>query len=257
MFTFSYPTISCLTEFLGCVHNSMTSNSGFQWHGYNVISGCSDFFNIPFDTQKLIAPNDSFQVMGIDIPVLISPDKESKGTIMILAQDPLRNIKEFSNRGINLANEIIIGLPFAVQSKANRGTKVWHAESQQDGYDGIITQLLNEGYSVYLTDIRKFYAGCIAPNGGQRSTYNPGKAGDQIYRKLLFDEINIVNPTKIAAIGTNAQHAINHSYFNIISAPIVDLPHPSGRNTFWNSTNCRDSRSKANYLAQLILSRNT
>ena len=91
--------------------------------------------NNPQYTQDLI---------GVDIPVLLSQvNKASKGIIVILGESPLRTRNDKDDK-----NNIVFGLPYAVHMDMNN-------PAQSRMYKKIFNKLLNEGYSIYLTDIIK------------------------------------------------------------------------------------------------------
>lgn len=217
---FIYPTLPLLNQFFfnNTKNISFNNVSNYFWKG--MYPNAIDFFSVPFNAQSRISQNPNYQIMGIDVPVLIKDDsKESKGTIVILAQDPLRNIKDFQGR-FNISKDIIVGLPFAVQADLGGGTTVWH---------GIIKGLLKKGYSVYLTDVHKFYAGALI-NGKQKLVYKPNKSEKAHERQLLSDEINVLNPVYVAAFGNTAQTALSNIQQNITCNNHVLLPHPSRSN---------------------------
>lgn len=225
MTQFTFPTLSLVNSYFHINGNSMHSGvQSFFWHGNS--SSAINFFPVPFSNQSLIAPNPNYQIMGIDVPVLIKDDKteKSKGTIVILAQDPLRNIKEFQQGRFIIANNIIVGLPFAVQANLGGGTAVWH---------GIIEGLLQKGYSVYLTDVHKFYAGTTNPQGKQKSAYKSNSNQKMCERQLLSAEINALNPVCVAAFGRTAQSEVAKVPY--VNCGIINLEHLSGRNRNWSS----------------------
>lgn len=254
MYTFTYPTLHILNHYFSCGKRLQNGLGNFSWHGVPAKFPCAVFFTIPFSFQTLIQPSTGYNIMGLDVPVLVSPDVKPKGTIMILAQDPLRSISAFRKCSINLQTNIIVGLPFAVQCTAYRGTKVWHAEKNPDGLDGIITNLLNAGYAVYLTDVKKFYAGKqLSSTAGQVSAYKPGKAGMTTFINMLCDEIKCVQPIHIVAFGSLAQNTMKKVCANGIPHPVINLPHPSGRNKFWNTILYKSDACKSAYLTNEIL----
>lgn len=262
----SYPTLSHLR---GTVMNTLSNLTlqlpKFQWHGCPAYIGKTanpaSYFLVPlneFCSPFSMMPSGSNIIMGFDVPVLIYPDTEPKGTIFILAQDPLRNLADYVGSGISFTNDVIVGLPFAVQcippaTKPN--TIVWHGQMPINAYDGIITQLLNKGYAVYLTDVVKFYIGQVVktPKSGkskQISVFKPGRKGWKLFRNILKDEINTINPVKILAFGSKARETLDS--IGVINPSLrVDLPHPSGRNPYWNGKNL-SGKEKVDYLMKEI-----
>ena len=97
-------------------------------------------------TSKLKSIIGGNKFIGIDVPVLLkSEGNDNKGTICIVGESPLRNIKDFKN-----SDNILLGTPYAVHQE-------FGSPSQCDVYKKIINNLLAAGYSVYLTDIVKIW----------------------------------------------------------------------------------------------------
>lgn len=83
---------------------------------------------------------------GIDVPVLLKPDTNINGkTIVIVGESPLRDTNNSNNK-----NKVLLGTPYAVH-------QIFDAPSQCNVYKKIFSDLLNEGYSLYLTDIIKVW----------------------------------------------------------------------------------------------------
>lgn len=162
--------------------------------------------NNPQYTQDLI---------GVDIPVLLSKkDKKSKGIIIILGESPLRTKDDKDNN-----NNIVFGLPYAVHMDMDN-------PPQSRMYKKIFSKLLNEGYSIYLTDIIKdWFAG---------RKLDP--SNDDI--KLFEKELAILqqsHPIYIVVFGQKAKKAIDILQGNAPDFPkVIELPHPSKKNwTTW------------------------
>ncbi len=94
------------------------------------------------------------ELVGIDIPVLLKPSNANNDMIVILGESPLRNDKNRIN-----GQNIIFGLPYAVHMDENSPT-------QSKVYKKIFNSLMDEGYSIYLTDIKFAVIGNIK-NAGQ------------------------------------------------------------------------------------------
>ena len=125
--------------------------------------------------------------MGVDIPVLLSRNNNTKGTIIIIAESPQRNDSDKTNDG-----NLIIGTPFAVLCKNG-------IPSQCDIYKYILNRLLNEGYNVYLTDAVKVWNNKLT-----RKDF-----GKIINKKLLDHEISkIENKQLVVAWGNTAKQGI-------------------------------------------------
>lgn len=79
--------------------------------------------------------------VGVDLPILLSPEKKSDKTVLKIAEDPLR-------QHILSNEEIIFSTPFGTHLKDCR-------EKKLKVYWEITKNLLDNGYNVYLTDILK------------------------------------------------------------------------------------------------------
>jgi uracil DNA glycosylase len=150
----------------------------------------------------------SQQLVGIDIPVLLSSTEGSKGIIVILGESPLRTDDDKDEN-----NNIVFGLPYAVHMDMEN-------PPQSRMYKKVFNVLLSEGYSVYLTDIIK--------------DWWKGRKLDPIDFdvKLFNEELEILQkknlPITIVCFGKKAEDAIKKigvEKFNFIS-----LPHPSKLN---------------------------
>ena len=118
----------------------------------------SQFGNKP-DNQPMQCPNNTLasvtvlnsnivrrDFVGIDVPVLLKPTTKPNGkTIIIVGESPLRDTNDPKNQNI-----VLLGTPYAVH-------QLFDAPSQCNVYKKIFSDLLNKGYSVYLTDIIKVW----------------------------------------------------------------------------------------------------
>jgi uracil-DNA glycosylase len=144
--------------------------------------------------------------IGLDLPTW-SNVINGNSTIMFVAQDPLRDKNQYGN-----CNEIVISSPFGVHDAIHRNGR--HGEV----YYNIFSKIIEKGYGVYLTDIRKFYA------EGSESKYFTKKNLER-YNQILQDEIDIVKPILIVAFGKDAKKSlvkIDHK------KEVLPLIHPSG-----------------------------
>lgn len=83
--------------------------------------------------------------VGIDVPVLLNPQKGRSGkTIVIVGESPLRDTKDKN------PNDIFLGTPYAVHQE-------FGYPSHCNVYKKILSDLLAMGYSIYLTDIIKVW----------------------------------------------------------------------------------------------------
>ena len=138
-----FPTWELFGELLGDVKDRGFPSDKFG----KKAMGCSDNTMIPVTgtaaLKKLIGEN---KYVGIDVPVLLKQDGvECKGTICIVGESALRDIKDFKT-----PNDILLGTPYAVHQEFN-------CPSQCNVYKKIFSDLLKAGYSLYLTDIIKIW----------------------------------------------------------------------------------------------------
>ena len=165
----------------------------------NTTSICISALNTKF------ADISEYNRIGLDLPTWININ-DKKPTIMFVAQDPLRS--EY----YDTCHDIIVSSPFGVQDKEHRNSR--HGEV----YFSIFSELVENGYGVYLTDTNKFFL------KSENST-NFTKNNIQNYDEILRQEIEIVNPEIIVAFGKQAQHSVSKIDGD---KRILYLIHPSG-----------------------------
>jgi hypothetical protein len=113
-----------------------------------------------------LLPGTSLTHPGIDLPCWIQA-ANVKQTIVLLGQDPLRDESYF-----HVPSEdpyVVIGTPYSVHS---RSLRQWRNKPR---YWAPIKDLLDLGYSIYLTDIFKFWF--------RGQTLKP--SGEDTYRMIL------------------------------------------------------------------------
>lgn len=126
---------------------------------------------------------------GIDLPCWIQTSNPHQ-TIVLLGQDPLRDDTYF---GVPSEDPyIVIGTPYSVHSRSLRR---WRNNPR---YWAPISELLNAGYRIYLTDIFKFWF------RGQRVR----PSAEATYRTLLHGELSLLTsagpPPIVVAFGQRA-----------------------------------------------------
>lgn len=192
----------------------------------NLINPVNVYGNTAFVPEKKTNPkcvcnNPQYtqDLVGVDIPVLLSQDnKASKGIIIILGESPLRTRNDKDNN-----NNIILGLPYAVHMDENN-------PPQSRMYKNIFNALLTKGYSIYLTDIIKdWYADRVLV---------PSEGDIELFESELVKLQNSHHNTNIwiVVFGQKAKDAINKiSKRNATDFPkVIELPHPSKKNwTTW------------------------
>lgn len=165
--------------------------------------------------------NTEYQV-GVDLPILFKNDIENNKTIFIVAEDPLRT---FSNP----QDEIILSTPFGIHIPRNRSNRL-------RVYWEIINYLIDSGFNVYLTDIKKIWV---------KHKLKPKESipGDlfETFKLALDWEIQRLNPALIISFGSLASDSIkNYHHYN---GKIVEFPHPSPTaNRKWKEVLNRDKQ---------------
>lgn len=221
MCTLSYPTQSIIETWLGCGPLQPLLNN-FSWLN-NAGKGTYPQPN-PGIISELIPVNvcsgpaskhlRGKSMIGLDMPVLVTdPGRkgESKGTVVILAQDPLRGSSKST-----VQTDIILGLPFALQDGNAKGcTSVIRGSN-----NSIVEHLISKGYDVYLTDIFKLYMRDL-----QNNKVYPGQNLYNEYLDLLRQELKQVGPAFVLTIGKEASRVMG------MFCPFVhNLVHPSNNN---------------------------
>ena len=194
----------------------------------NLINPVNEYGNTAFvvdkkDNPKCVCNNPQYtqDLVGVDIPVLLSQaNKASEGIIVILGESPLRTRNDKDNNNNN--NNIILGLPYAVHMDMNN-------PAQSRMYKKIFNKLLNEGYSIYLTDIIKdWFAG---------RKLDPSNDDIKLFEKELkiLQESHPNTNIWIVVFGKKAKKAIDILKGNATKFPkVIVLPHPSKKNwTTW------------------------
>ena len=163
---------------------------------------------------------------GIDIPVLLKPESETKQPlIVILGESALRNQKELAEIEKTDAN-VILGTPYAIHLK--------ECPPKCGVYRKIFDAILEKGYPIYLTDIIKVWS-----KDKKDSLLKPNDKDIEVFNKeldILKKEIN--NKIIIVAWGETAQNGLEKVRKDSKDVlPSLSLPHPGQRN--WNAWKLR------------------
>jgi hypothetical protein len=182
------------------------------------------------------------QITGIDIPILLTnddkEDKEVKGTVVIVAQDPLRSIKDPMLKPFIPFDKPIVGTPFA-----------FHYElqyyKQTEVYRLIVDDLLKKGYNVYITDIWK----CWDKDKTYRGRWEKGNP----HFDCLVEEIDEIKPDYVILMGKQAQN--NFDSIKCTQPTQICVPHPSAAaNGAWvRQIGKCDIPTKADYIIDKFL----
>lgn len=175
----------------------------------------------PFFKRELIQPktvdtvflnkyNDQEYYLGIDLPIFISQDSNTKN-VLIVAEDPLRDP---TDKLIEVSKEhALLSTPFAthLDSCRKRLKEYWNFHES----------LLNNGFNIYITDINKLW---LKKSVGVKATL-PNDLMEH-FKKTLQAEIKLVNPKMIIVYGKKAAFALHNMNINF-KERIVAFPHPS------------------------------
>lgn len=157
-------------------------------------------------------------VLALDIPTWFNLNESTKYRIMIIAQDPLRNPKWYwHDPGVSCSS------PFGLQSK------IWRKRGG-NRMATLIELLIETGFGIYLTDSHKFFARGWSSSDKAAPLAKLAKEDSVLahYRDILSEEIDIVKPDVILAMGTAAQ-----DFKDLIESKgvkVCEMPHFS-----WNA----------------------
>lgn len=148
-------------------------------------------------------------VIGCDMPSWFNLGS-TESRIMIVGQDPLRNPRWYWD-----CNDAVCSTPFGLHS----------LEWRNNGRGGkrlflLIDKLTQNKVGVYMTDIIKFYVRAFRKN-----TLVADEALMQTYRDILLEEIDIVKPGAIIALGIRTQKALMSM---ALDSKVIAMPHFSG-----------------------------
>ncbi len=146
--------------------------------------------------------------VGVDLPTLISSSNTINKTIMIIAEDPLRNMPP---------NEIILSTPFGTHLETAK-------KGKQKIYWAISQMIFSMGYDLYYTDINKIW---LKKNDLEKTEKKRAIPSDlkENFSKTLDREISIFRPRLVITFGKPAKEAFEALNKNIVHLPIT---HPAG-----------------------------
>ena len=201
-----YPTWGCFKDIIDEAKNKDFPSSNFDCQPIQ----CPNHHLVPVTVLNSDIVRGDFA--GIDVPVLLKPTTNANGkTIVIVGESPLRDTNNSKNQ-----NKVLLGTPYAVHQK-------FDAPSQCNVYKKIFSDLLNKGYSVYLTDIIKVWW-----EGKDLKAYADDK---KIFEKEIQKILNngkIGKDLFIVAWGNKAGGVLEKDY-----PFLIKLLHPSQQN--WNN----------------------
>lgn len=134
--------------------------------------------------------------IGLDLPTWFCQTQDAP-FVMIVAQDPLRDPEWYGDKKDEqfVCNEAVVSSPFGLQDAHHRengrgGRRMWL----------LVKALLSKGYNVYLTDCKKYF---VYSHSETDEYTTPEKV--ELYRRILNEEIKIINPLLIVTLGHTAE----------------------------------------------------
>ena len=162
---------------------------------------------------------------GIDIPVLLKPESETKQPlIVILGESALRNQKELEDITNDASNNVILGTPYAIHLK--------ECPPKCGVYRKIFDAILEKGYPIYLTDIIKIWW-----EGKKDSLLVPNDLDRVVFNMELNELKNKYEDIIIVAWGEKPKDALQKKFNMIPNVEFLPLPHPGQKN--WNAWKLR------------------
>ena len=205
-----YPTWPCFQKYFKDTDNVFPSNifgnKPMKW-------GDNTLVDVTVSNSEIVGGN----FVGIDVPVLLKPKTNANGkTIVIVGESPLRDTKDINNE-----KKVLLGTPYAVHQE-------FDAPSQCNVYKKIFSDLLNEGYSVYLTDIIKVWWKDKGKDKGLKANDVDKTIFKEEIEEILKNGGKIGDNIFIVAWGNKAGRVLEKDY-----PFLIKLLHPSQQN--WNN----------------------
>ncbi len=233
----TFPTQGIVEDCLNKIFSGLPASSLSS--SITIFGNIPEYHNAPGAYGTL--PVHVSQITGIDIPILLTnDDKEDKETVVIVAQDPLRSIKDPMLKPFIPFDKSIVGTPFA-----------FHYElqyyKQTEVYRLIVDGLLKKGYNVYITDIWK----CWDKSKTYRGLWKKGNP----HFDCLVEEIDEIKPNYVILMGKQAQNNFKKIKFTYKQPKLICVPHPSAAaNGAWvRQIGKCDIKTKANYIIKQFL----
>ena len=203
----------------------------------NVINGLNTTLLEDPTTQKIYA--------GHDLPVWLNDPSQSIHRLLVVSQDPRRNVDEMKNK------EIGISTPFGLHSME------WRSVKSQGLIHWVVVKLFNESgfgnsLSVYYTDVYKFRG---VDDKSKKIKSSLDKKNSQIYYEIFKKEKDLFDPTIVLLMGDKAEEA----YYSVCprSSKDVKVPHqaPTANGKWKEYLEEPTSDNKIEYIYNLLLER--
>lgn len=202
---------------------SLPTNTNFRIGAKNdiMLECCSNYYSSLGKVFDYCLTN-GYTHLGHDVPIWYNFVEGNKKRIMIVSQDPRRDIA---------SNNLFLSSPFGLHCFEYRTR---NDEVMQD----IVNAILDEGHSVYLTDLYKAFAS--GPQNKKSIALMSSFKGDFV--DIFEKEIALYNPNLIICFGNDATNAlltkkvkvaygtIQTYKASIKEYKVLSLPHISGAN---------------------------
>lgn len=217
MATVTYPTQKIVENCLQSIFPGL--NPGCLNQSISVLGNVSEYHHQSCQYGYLPV-NVGNNVTGVDIPIMVTDNEvpPHKGTVVLLAQDPLRNVKTDNMLmgctlpiGCPIGQNPIVGTPFAFHYRLQfyQQTEAYRLVIRGDN---TIKGLLRKGYQVYVTDIWKTW--------DQNKQFRLSRWGkNNPYTICLIEELNYIKPNYIILMGKVAQNKYNSIFKKLSCSP--------------------------------------
>lgn len=203
-----YPTWGLFTKL---IKEARDENLPNNWFGGTPMQNQNNTF---VEVTAVLNGINNHNYVGIDVPVLLTPEGRSTKdkTIVIVGESPLRDTKNTDNK-----NKVLLGTPYAIHQK-------FGCPSQCNVYKKIFSDLLQEGYSIYLTDVIKVWW-----DGKTGKELKTDKNDKELFDDEMDEMKKLGDNLVFVAWGKKAKNYLDKWK----KSPIIELPHPSQQN--WNN----------------------
>ncbi len=175
----------CYREFKDSYNQKLLSFDG------GFISKQKQSWRISFQEQQTMNHWENSTLIGVDLPLFFKcPDPKAQ-TVMLVAQDPLRNRDHFPSNDFK-DRDVIIGTPFAFHNSRHR-----EEENAKIVFD-LVQHIIGKNYHVYVTDVYKVW---MKDDKKKDNKGHELKKESTIFNHLLRKELDIIDPKIIITLG--------------------------------------------------------
>ena len=153
-------------------------------------------WKIPFQEKQTLNHWENTTLIGVDLPLFFKCPESEAQTVMLIALDPLRKRKDFSDFK---HEDVIIGTPFAFHN-----SKSMQKKTNTKLVLALIKNIVAKNYHVYVTDVYKVWMKTETGKG------LPLLEKDSvIFEQLLREELDIIDPKIIITFFYNCFQSFN------------------------------------------------